>query len=107
VALPMAPESRLLRTVRGPGVPAVGAALASVVFRRVAHSRQPPKCRLTTMNPYGVEPASSSSEADGAADDDAKHGGVEARHSLDERRAVVVTGSRLRLRSAAKVNAEC
>ena len=39
VATPVAPESRLLRTVRGPGTPTVDAALVGVIARRVARCR--------------------------------------------------------------------
>ena len=43
VAPPMLSESRLRRTVRGPGTPAADAALASVASRRLARCRQPPE----------------------------------------------------------------
>jgi hypothetical protein len=43
VALPMVPESRLHRTVRGPGTPTADAALESVATRRPARCRQLPE----------------------------------------------------------------
>ena len=42
-ALPMGPDSRPLRTVRGPSTPAADAAHLSVAARRIARCRQPPE----------------------------------------------------------------
>ena len=42
-ALPARPESRPLRTVRGPSTPAADAAHLSVAARRIARCRQPPE----------------------------------------------------------------
>ena len=43
VAPPMAAESRLRRTVRGPGTPAADATPVSVAARRLARCHQPPE----------------------------------------------------------------
>ena len=78
VAPPVAPKSRLLRTVRGPGTPTVDAALESVAARGLARCRQLPKCLWTAMSPYGVVPVGATSAAEDAATDVAQHDGVGA-----------------------------
>ena len=97
VAPPVAPESRLLRTVRGPGTPATDAAHVSVIARRMARCCQPPD-RLGAprahTGPGTVVSVGDASAAKVEAAHTAEHGDVGSHNDSDDDDLAVVNCAR-------------
>ena len=93
----MAPKSRLLRTVRGPGTPATDAAHVSVIARRMARCCQPPDRLGAPRAHTGPDTVVSVDDAPAARIDatrTAEHNGVGARDDGDDDDLAAVTCAR-------------